>query len=225
MKTVSTFLGLATIIASSAVCATSSVQFADPAPDKGIGYEWSVSLDHTGASATAEFVRHVGAKSSYEPANPAPEVGWQHTSDWVALELKSKSLLTIEVMNQRGVQYTTISDGKAVENTAGQGFFPAFSLYSGWDDTSTEDHTFNPIGDFWSTIRFIGADYVKGASAQHGGESMRSIKKQFILPAGNYSLNIGGINAIYCDVAIPCYNGRHGYRAKLTAEPMPTSAE
>jgi hypothetical protein len=219
-------LGFGALLMSGAAFSAVTINYADPAPDKGIGYEWTITMGHSGTLATAEFVRHVGAKSSFEPANPASEVGWQHTSDWVALDLKEKSLLTIEVTNQRGVQYTTIgSDGKSVETTAGIGLFPAYSLYSGWDDTSTEDHTFNPIGNFWSTVKFIDVVYTQAAQAIHGNEAVKLIKKQFILPAGQYSLNIGGVNNLYCDPTLPCYNGRHGYRARLTAEPVPKAVE
>ncbi|MEQ1638846.1 MAG: hypothetical protein ABL903_19475 [Methylococcales bacterium] len=226
MKQINTLIGLGAILVSTSAFSAATINFADPAPDKGIGYEWTVKMEHAGAVATAEFVRHVGAKSSYEPSNPAPEVGWQHTSDWVALELKEKTLLTVELTNQRGVQYTTIgTDGKAAENTAGIGYFPAFSFYSGWDDTSTEVHTFNPIGNFWSTIKFVDIAYIQQAQAIHGNEATRTIKKQFILPAGQYSVNIGGANALYCETTLPCYNGRHGYRAKFIAEPVPKAVE
>ncbi|MCX7089141.1 MAG: hypothetical protein NTV00_13955 [Methylococcales bacterium] len=226
MKKCNVLSGLAALLLSTSAFSAATINYADPVPEKGIGYEWTVDMEHKGVLTTADFVRHVGAKSSFEPSNPAPEVGWQHTSDWVALQLREKSLLTIEVSNQRGVHFTTVgTDGKAVESTAGQGYFPAFSLYSGWDDTSTEVHTFNPVGNFWSTVKFIDAAYIQQAQAIHGGEVVRSIKKQFILPAGKYSINIGGINALYCDTTLPCYNGRHGYRAKLSAEPMPKAVE
>ncbi len=216
---------LSSCFASSSVFAAATVTYADPDP-KGISYEWTVDMEHSGSVVTADFVSHVGAKSSYEPANPAPNVGWQHTSDWVAVNLKEKTMLTIEVTNQRGVHYTSVAtDGKVTENTAGQGYFPAFSLYSGWDNTSTEDHAFNPVGNFWSTIKYVDSAYLPTEKAIHGGEAVRNIKKTFILPAGQYSLNIGGINALYCDTTLPCYNGRHGYRAKLTAEPVPKIVE
>lgn len=219
-------LGLGTLLMSTSAWSAVSIKYADPVPDKGIGYEWTVSMEHAGTTATAEFVRHVGAKSSYEPDNSAPDKGWMHTSDWVALQLKEKTLLTVELTNQRGVQYTTVAtDGKVTENTAGIGYFPAFSLYSGWDDTSAETHQFNPMGNFWSTVKFIDFGYIQAAQAIHGNEAVRTLKKQFILPAGQYSINIGGANAAYCDATLPCYSGRHGYRAKFTAEPVPKAVE
>lgn len=222
MKNFNILMGLGACLVSVPGFSAVAINYADPAPEKGIGYEWTVTMQHGGVAQTAEFVRHVGAKSSFEPANPAPNIAWQHTTDWVALDLKDKTLLTVELTNQRGVQFTTIgTDGKAVENTAGIGYFPAFSFYSGWDDTSTEDHAFNPVGDFWSTVKYIDSAYIKEAQAIHGNEAVRTIKKQFILPAGQYSLNIGGVNAIYCVSTQPCYNGRHGYRARLTVEPVP----
>ena len=221
MKKIAAMLLGCSAMMASASHAASTVTFADPAPDKGIGYEWNIRMSHGGkAPTTAEFVRHVGAKSSYEPTFTPPEIGWHHQSDWVALELVENSLVTIEVRNQRGVHYTEVAqDGKKTESTAGQGYFPGFSVYKGWDDTSTEKHSFNSIGNFWSTIQYITAAYdQKGV---HGGETKRLATTRLMLPAGKYSINIGGVNALYCLPEQPCFSGRHGYSAKFTAEPIP----
>jgi len=227
IKKVAAIAGTGALMLSSAAFAASTVSFSDPAPDAGIGYEWTVAmlLNPTDTAVTAEFVRHVGAKSSYEPANAAPEIGWQHTSDWVALDLPQETLLTIELNNQRGVQYTTVdAEGKVSQLTAGQGYFPGFAVYKGWDDTSTEIHSFNPLGNFWAAqLDWITAAYDQ--VGQHGSEAKRSAKTRLILPAGHYSINIGGVNALYCTPEQPCYNGRHGYIAKLTAEPVPAGSQ
>lgn len=223
-KKVAAMVSMSALMLSSAVFAQNvSIEFADPHPGEGIGYEWSIKMTHPGdRPVTAEFTRHVGAKSSYEPSFSAPNIGWNHTSDWVALQLTKDSLLTIEVNNQRGVQYTTVDqEGKVTQHTAGRGYFPGVVLYEGYDNTSTEEHSFNPLGNFWATqLDWITANYDR--IGQHG-DAKRSAKIQVIAPAGLYSINIGGANALYCEPQMPCYNGRHGYKATITAEPVPVS--
>lgn len=213
----------ALVLSSPAFSQSVSIDFADPHPGAGIGYEWTVKISHANSKAmTAEFIRHVGAKSSYEPAFSSPEIGWNHTSDWVALSLNEDSLLTIEVNNQRGVQYTTVNpEGQVTQHAAGRGHFPGIALYSGYDNTSTESHSFNPLGNFWATqLNWITAGYDQ--KGQHGDVKRRA-KIQAIVPAGLYSLNIGGVNALYCEPQMPCFDGRHGYKATITAEPVPVS--
>jgi hypothetical protein len=55
-----------------------TVNFSDPNPNGGIGYEWTIIMTD---NDTSEFTRHVGAKSWNEPLNPVGLKGWTHTSD------------------------------------------------------------------------------------------------------------------------------------------------
>lgn len=211
MKTFVTFLGASALALSTAAMA--DVQYADP-EEGGIGYEWTVSLGHHGS---AEIVGSTGGKGSYEPSFETPEIGWTHTTDWVALELEADVILEIEVSRQEGVYEMKVDreTGEKSYATSGAMLYPAISIYKGWDSTTeTEKGSFNPQGNFWSTIDFQDALYSKF------GES--TIIYRAKVPAGKYSVNIGGVNALYCAEDDACYKGVHGYRAKFTASHAPS---
>jgi hypothetical protein len=186
---------------------TSNVVFGDP-DGTGIGYEWTVRMPHHGS---VEILGSVGGKSSFEPQFQAPDFGWTHTSDWVAVELTADAVLEIEVSRQGGFYEMKVDDTDNSKSyvTAGAELYPAVSIYNGWDSTTEKEKgSFNPAGNFWSTLEFKAAEYSKL------GE--KTIIYRAKLPAGKYSVNIGGVNALYCAETESCYNGVHGYRAKLT---------
>lgn len=205
---------------------SASVVYADPMPhsegacDGGIPYHWTVNMngrDH------AEFVWHVGAKSWNEPAPPyePPYTGWTHASSWTALELKEPSLLEIKVERQGGVAYRNNAGDYL---TARDHLVPAFSIYSGWQNSGCEQHRYNNAGNTpWADeIEYIGNE------ANERGNAV--ITYRIRLDAGKYSLVIGGspkpleeYPANNCDVADPichAYTGRHGYEAQLTTFPL-----
>ena len=193
--------------------AIADVQFADP-DEGGIGYEWTVTFDHHG---THEIVGSVGGKGSYEPSFEAPDFGWTHTTDWVALELGADVMLEIEMSRQEGVYELKVDreTGEKSYATSGAMLYPAISIYNGWDSTTEKEQgSFNPMGGFWSTIGFKAAEYSRF------GES--TIIWRSKMPAGQYSINIGGVNALYCAEDDACYNGVHGYRAKFTVSHLPS---
>lgn len=193
-----------------------SVSFADPVPDLGISYEFTVTMKRKEKSG---FVWYAGAKSWSEPTNPAGLKGWTHTSNWVALDLLEPAKLKITVERQPGVVFPGTS---ALDVARGE-LTPALSLYAGWDDTTVvEDHTFNNEGNFWSTIQFL--DNEPNAK----GKTKVQLKTKDILPAGHYSLVIGGNPfplsslASYpvagCDPLVRlcyAYTGSHGFRALI----------
>ncbi len=187
-----------------------SATFEDPEKG-GIGYEWHIKMPHHGA---VEIVGSVGGKSSFEPNFRAPNFGWTHTSDWVALELDADAVLEIVVRRQAGVYDAKPPKKDATSTklsyvTAGASLYPAVSIYSGWDSTTEKEKgSFNPIGNFWSTIQFMDVEYSKE------GESMIVYRKY--LGAGKYSIDIGGVNALYCTETDACFKGLHGYRATFT---------
>jgi hypothetical protein len=190
------------------------LSFADPAPT-GLGYEWTVKMHR---KQTAQMVYAVGAKSWSEPSNPEGQKGWTHTSNWIALELEQAARVTIKVERQQGVVVTSGSNTSAARFA----LVPAVSLYSGWDDTTEQEtHTFNNVGNFWSTVVYRG----HAANPKAKGAVVYKAK----LPAGRYSIVVGGNPkslgdpAAYpsnsCDPAgTLCneYTGLHGYKLTIT---------
>ena len=213
MNKVKAILGVSALLLSTSVMAESEVAFKNNAKDAlGIGYEWSVKLGHHGS---AEITGSVGGKSSFEPEFTAPQIGWTHTSDWVELELEADVILEIEVSRQQGI-YEKKKDG--TYSTAGAMLYPALSVYKGWDTTTEKEKgSFNPTGKFWSTIEFKDVVYSK-----HGETTIIYRAK---MKAGQYSVDIGGVNALYCAETDECFNGKHGYRAKFSASHMPNMQE
>lgn len=206
MNKFSVILGASALALSTSLSA--DVLFADP-DEGGIGYEWTVSIAHHG---TAEVVGSTGGKGSYEPSFEAPDFGWTHTTDWVALELGADVMLEIEMTRQEGVYEAKVDadTGEVSYATSGAMLYPALSVYKGWDTTTEKEKgSFNPIGNFWSSIEYMDVAY-----SQSGEETIVYRAK---LPAGKYSVNIGGVNALYCAETDACYNGVHGYRVKFTA--------
>ena len=191
---------------------TQSAVYGDP-DGTGIGYEWTVKMPHHGS---VEILGSVGGKSSFEPQFDAPDFGWTHTSDWVAVELAADAVLEIEVSRQGGFYEMKVDreDNSKSYVTAGAELYPALSVYTGWDSTTEKEKgSFNPAGNFWSTLEFKAAEYSKL------GET--TIVYRAKLSAGKYSVNIGGVNALYCAETDPCYNGVHGYKAKFSVHHMP----
>ncbi len=227
-QTLMTVSAIGTFLAfSMSASATSSVIYADPVPGStepgvcngGISYEWTVKM---GNSNTVGFVNHVGAKSFNEPppAYEPPYTGWTHTSNWVAFELSKDAMVEIEVMRQEGVPYASKdSAGLPIMATARNKLVPAFAIYSGWDETSCEDHRYNNSGDFdWSTVKYITNAPNKGTWA--------SVKRKIKLKAGKYTIAIGGSPKVLetypdatCDPLTDkvcyAYTGRHGFRVNI----------
>jgi len=194
------------------------VDWADPAP-LGISYEWTVTM---AAKQKAGLVGYVGAKSWNEPSNPDGLKGWTHTSNWVALDLTEPAKLKITMERQQGVTYAS---GLNVV-VARAALYPALSLYSGWDDTSDEDHTYNNSGDFWSTIQFL--DNEPNWANKKGQSKTKIVFATKKLAAGHYSIalggnppalaNLGDYPASNCDPTDDLcyvYTGQQGYRVTI----------
>jgi hypothetical protein len=196
-----------------------ALSFADPEPALGISYEWTLFLHR---KERASLVWHVGAKSWQEPSNPPGLEGWTHTSNWIAIELEEPARLKVTVERQQGV----VISGLNGPEVARAELVPAVSLYAGWDETSDpEDHVFNNIGNFWSTVQFLAYADNKRSKPKLAFQSKGK------LPAGRYSLVIGGnppslgdpVNYPVggCDPVDPvcyAYTGSHGYRALVEAK-------
>ena len=202
--------------ASLPVTVPGAVSFGDPAP-AGISYEWTVSL---GKKQQVELVNFVGAKSWNQPEQPVGAKGWTHWTNWVALELDAPATVKITVSAQQGV----VGLLSGVLTLTRSGLVPALSVYEGWDDTTeNEVHTFNTVGNFWSTVQY------QGSAANEKAKPVVVYKRK--LPAGKYSIAIGGnppslggpsaYPASDCDPADSIcyrYTGFHGYRATISAK-------
>jgi hypothetical protein len=194
-----------------------SINEAPTGNDGGISYEWMVKM---GGHDKVSFINRVGAKSYNEPLETSstyapPYTGWTHTSNWVALELTQRAKIKIKVERQEGVPMANSTPVTVARNK----LVPALSIYSGWDNTSCEDHRYNPSGDIdWTTIKYIGNQPNK-----HGKDE---VEYQIVLDAGNYSIAIGGAPKVLpdysiltnCNPADPicyAYTGNHGYRVEI----------
>ncbi|MBM4202476.1 MAG: hypothetical protein FJ189_14495 [Gammaproteobacteria bacterium] len=216
-------LSIGMLAVSGSAGAATTVIWGDPVPATpevtcaGVGYEWTVQM---GKGQKASFVRHVGAKSWNEPppAYEPPYTGWTHTSDWVAFELKKDSHVTIQIARQQGVLMSSIatdpvSGSPSVKYTpAGNGLYPAFSVYSGWEETGCEDHRYNTGGATPWAPSLVFADN------QPNTQGWSTATWNGPLKAGKYSIAIGGANVSFCAPTDSCYTGRHGYRATITTK-------
>lgn len=190
--------------------AADALTYTDP-DDDGIPYRWWVEL---GAKGRVSFTYYVGAKSWWEPANPPEAPGWTHNSNWVALTLTEPAWVTIHVGPALTQPCAPPSQPAACDATGrtGSDLYPAVSLYSGQDTTSVQEHTFNPVGDgWWSTILYEDSSFESNRKTH-----VLAYKKS--LPAGQYTINIGGAGAKSpdCDPSAPCYSGGQSYQAMIT---------
>ncbi|MBK8816121.1 MAG: hypothetical protein IPN42_11785 [Methylococcaceae bacterium] len=183
--------------------------------DGGISYEWQVKM---GKRDEVSFVNHVGAKSFNEPPPDyePPFTGWTHTSNWVALEITHRTKVKIKVARQEGVPFT---NGTSIA-TARNKLVPALAIYSGWDNTSCEDHRYNTAGNIdWTTVQYI--------ASQPNSRGKKEVEYEIMLDAGQYSIAIGGspkVPSVYPDAATCnpstdpvcyAYTGRHGFRVEM----------
>lgn len=206
---------MASLLAAPALAQNPPLMSANKSPSAdGIPYHWNVTLSR-GQKVEHQF--SAGAKSWHEPSNPTGLKGWAHTCSWVLLELREPSIVKIRVVRQQGVLK---SDGSYVLNR--DRFYPALSIFSGHDTDSSQDHTFNNSGNFWSTVNYLG-NHPNLIGAE-------KIVYKIVLAAGKYTIAIGGnppslgspsnYPATNCNPTDPTcytYTGFHGYRAMIRA--------
>jgi hypothetical protein len=191
----------------SAMAAT--VTFGDPVAG-GLSYNWTVTMsgNDTTAGSTPAIAGSLGSLSWNDPINTGDPIGtgWTHTSRWTALTLTEAADLSITL---------------AADNST---FIPAFSLYSGHQQTDNGSaggwHVYNNAGNFdWSTAdpTYLSdsLNYI-GNEANLGGLS--SITRVFSLAAGQYSLVFGG------NPPPGTAGAAVGYQATLTTSPVPVPA-
>lgn len=165
----------------------------------GIGYQWTISMNgnDTTAGSTPAYTGSVGSLSWNDPINAGDPIGtgWTHTSNWTALTLTETANLSVTLAA------TTVG-----------ALVPAFSLYSGHQQTGSDWHVYNNAGNFdWApALNYIGNE------ANLGGLS--SITRVFSLGAGDYTLVFGG------NPPPGTPGAQVGYHATLTTSPVPVPA-
>ena len=192
-------------LAGSATSQAATVTAGDPTIG-GISYEWGVTMGQSDSAVIS--TGGVGAKSWAEPGNPVGLKGWTHTSDWVALDLSGLSESTVlTVTHERG---------------ATDSLFPAFSIYSGWQDTVSEPSRFKNIGNtsYFPAMTYL--DHVAnigGTSGLDSGTGFTSRSKQYVLAPGLYSIALGGNPSF--DLG---QTGTLAFVATLATAPVPVPA-
>jgi|GEM_PF-762342 len=177
---------------------TGSIGKTDPVlPEGGIGYAYTVLA---GAGETGGFSGHVGAWSWEDNAlfSPGqPPVGWTHTSNWLALKLDEEVFFSLSLERDATVPWPNAENPDRKADTSSM--FPSLTLYRGWDNDGSDNHTYNNRGNvIWAEdIRYV--DHVDNSTAD-------KITRTWRLPAGDYSVAMGS-NA-------PANNTlRQGYKA------------
>ena len=178
----------------------------------GIPYGIGLVMDDN-ASAVSQ-PDHVGAWSWDEDNFPATTRGWTHTSKWVKLNLLKPAQFTLTLQNREGVVWPSAEDANRL---AGTNLFPSFSLYRGWDTdagllklpdgtTLDQDHTFNNRGNIEWAEDVTYLDHLDNGTTH-------SVTRTWVLPAGQYTLNLGG------NSPAALAEGRQGYTATFTTKP------
>ncbi len=183
----------------------------------GIPYGLKAVLDD--ASSVTSPADHVGAWSWDEDNFPATAKGWTHTSKWLQLELTKPAAVTLKLESFAGAPWPSSEDPARL---AGTNLFPSFTLYRGWDtDSGTttnadgttldQDHTFNNRGNIAWAEDVTYLDHLENATTHEASRT-------WILPAGQYTLNLGG------NSPATLAEGRQGYRAEVSTQPLTTLA-
>jgi len=178
----------------------------------GIPYGLSVALDDEARVETPPD--HVGAWSWDEDGFPATARGWTHTSKFIKLNLLKPAELSLTLASRANVPWPSPEDANRL---AGTNLFPSFTLYRGWDTdagvqldtngvTIDQNHTFNNRGDIEWAEDAAYMDHLENSS-EH------AVARTWRLPAGRYTINLGGNSP--ATVA----EGRQGYLAVLETRP------
>jgi hypothetical protein len=194
---------------------TNSSGAADPVPNTylppdyigtgGVGYAFTVVA---GANETGSFKSHVGAWSWEDnslfgnPGQGAQPVGWTHTSNWVAVKLTQEVFFSLTLERDATVPWPSAQDPNRLADTTSM--FPSLTLYRGWDNDGSDDHTYNNRGNVaWAEdIRYV--DHVDNSTSAR-------ITRTWRLPAGDYSFALGS-NAASTNAL------RQGYKATFNTK-------
>ncbi|MFT6179468.1 MAG: hypothetical protein ACJAQT_001111 [Akkermansiaceae bacterium] len=187
-------LGLASPISAAVITATNgSVAGSD-------GYTWNMVLNSTDHDSTST-VGSVGSWSwEDQDLNENPvlggnnNIGWRHQSDWIAITLTEATRLTIAAERN--------------DATADLKLFPSFTVYQNLTSIINNKH-------FYENDRDLSWDSALTHQGHLANTTLGSITMTMDLPAGDYSLVLGGNSTSEAsDVPV-------NYSAFLTAAPIP----
>lgn len=179
---------------------------ADPA-EGGIGYAWTAQIGANESITTPDIGdSSVGVWSWNDTAFAgAPNMGWTHTSSWVALEVTESVILTVTMGRNESVPYL-----EGFRDT--QYLFPSFTMWKGWDNSGAEDHIYANDGLVsW-------AEELTEMIGRVDNNSQETATLKILLEPGLYTLALGSQG--------PATGGlpRQGFYANFTTIPEPSSA-
>ena len=134
------YIPIALVMAACTSAHAATIVNEDPA-EGGIGYAWTIQI---GANETVTTPNvedaNVGVWSWHDTAFAGAEnMGWTHTSSWAAVEVTEAVYLTITMGRNASVPFL-----EGVRDT--QYLFPSFTIWSGWDNTGADNHTYQNNG-------------------------------------------------------------------------------
>lgn len=170
----------------------------DEIPEGLEGYTHYLSLNPTDTSA-APIVGTVGSWS-WEDSRLGDDVFWRHQADWIAFNLSAPANVRFEFRRH--------------EEGNNSKFFPSFTLYEGFNNTAEGAHFGANTGDLqWEPDSNL-LTYVM----HHDNATMGEMNETMQLPAGHYTLLLGG-NAV-----AEAQTVNVNYAGSVTASPIPESS-
>lgn len=153
----------------------------DPAAG-GVDYARVITV---GSGDTGTFSDHVGAWSWEDNAlfSPGqPPVGWTHTSNWVGVHITEPLTLDITMTRDATVPWPSGSNPDRKADTSSM--FPSLTLYRGWNNHGSDNHTYNNRGDVsWAPD----LDYLD----HFDNSTQETITRSWTLAPGYYTLALG----------------------------------
>lgn len=173
----------------------------------GIGYAWTVRIGNNESITTTNSPNASVGVWSWEDTAFAggPDMGWTHTSSWVALEVTEVATLTIVMGRNSSIPYL---DGFREVNN----LFPSFTIWNGWDNSGTDNHIYPNTGLIdW-------AEELTGVVGHVDNSTEHTAELTLTLEPGLYSIALGSQG--------PATGGlpRQGYFVTFTTIPEPSSA-
>ena len=136
------------------------------------GYTWNLALDAANNDSSS-FNGTVGSWSWEDASidvNGDGNIGWRHQSDWIALTLTNNTRLTIDM--------------ERADETLDAKLFPSFTIYRNLTNINNVHFFENDETLSWDPT-LIYQDHLANTSSG-------SVNQSFELPAGNYTLALGG---------------------------------